>query len=85
MKSRDVWNRAAIASHRSLLQAYDAKRAQRDAEREAEEAAQEAEIAAAAAARAKREEEEALKWRSMFTVEDQGQEALTQEEDQVCD
>ncbi|KAK2075942.1 hypothetical protein QBZ16_001278 [Prototheca wickerhamii] len=82
MKSRDVWKQASIALHRSLPQAYDAKRAQRDAEREAEEAAQEAEIAAAAAARAKREEEEALKWRSMFTVEDQGQEALTQEEDQ---
>ena len=41
MKSRDAWNRAAIVSHRPLLQAYDAKRAQRDAEREAEEAAQE--------------------------------------------
>lgn len=65
------------------VQAYDALRAQRDAEREAQEAAQEAEIAAAAAARAKHEEEEAEKWRSLFTVEEKGQEALTQEEGEV--
>lgn len=67
----------------ALHQVYDARRAQRDAEREALEAAQEAEIAAAAAARAAREEEEAAKWRGMFTVEEAGQEALDSEEGEV--
>ncbi|KAL6776189.1 hypothetical protein ACKKBG_A20200 [Auxenochlorella protothecoides x Auxenochlorella symbiontica] len=64
----------------SKRQAYDAQRAQREAEREALEAAQEAEIAAAAAAREARDKAEAEKWRSMFTVEETGQEALTQEQ-----
>ena len=64
-------------------QAYDARRAARDAEREAQEAAQEEEIRAAAEERRRREEEEAAKWMHMFTVEAAGEDALSQEAGQV--
>lgn len=66
-----------------VLQAYEARRAARDAEREAQEAAQEEEIRWAAEERRRREEEEAAKWMHMFTVEAAGEEALSQEEGQV--
>lgn len=64
-------------------QAYEARRAARDAEREAQEAAQEEEIRRAAEERARREEEEAQKWMHLFSVEAAGQEALSQEESAV--
>jgi flagellar biosynthesis GTPase FlhF len=60
--------------------AYDAARAARDAERETLEQAQEEEIRRAALERAKKEEEEAQKWMSSFTVEDEGEDALAAEE-----
>lgn len=60
--------------------AYEARRAAKDAEREAAEAAQEAEIRLAAEERARREEEEAQQWMHTFTVEDAGEEALSQEQ-----
>lgn len=61
------------------LQAYEARRAARDAERDAQEAAQEEEIRRAAEERARREEEEAKKWMHLFSVEATGEEALSQE------
>jgi DDRGK domain-containing protein 1 len=60
--------------------AYDAARAARDAERETLEQAQEEEIRRAALERAKKEEEEAQKWMSSFTVEDAGEDAIAAEE-----
>lgn len=65
------------------VQLYEARRAAKEAEREAQEAAQEAEIARAAAERAKREEEEAAKWMHMFTVEEAGEDALSEEAGEV--
>lgn len=64
-------------------QAYEARRAAKDAERDAQEAAQEAEIARAAEERRRREEEEAAKWMHLFSVEAAGEEALSQEEGEV--
>lgn len=61
-------------------QAYDARRAAKDAEREAVEAAQEAEIARAAAERAAREEAEAEKWKATFTVEAVGEAVLSEQD-----
>jgi hypothetical protein len=59
--------------------AYEARRAAKDAEREAQEAALEDEIRKAAEERAKKEAEEAERWMHTFTVEDAGEQALTQE------
>lgn len=58
---------------------YEANRRARDAEREAQEAAQEEAIKKATEERAKKEAEEAEKWMHTFTVEDAGEQALTQE------
>lgn len=70
-------------SHLRRAQAYEARRAARDAEREAQEAAQEAEIRRAAEERARREEEEAQKWMHLFSVDAAGEEALSQEDSAV--
>ena len=59
--------------------AYEARRAARDAEREAQEAAQEEEIRRAAEERARREAEEAEKWMHTFTLEAAGEEILSRE------
>lgn len=67
-----------------LPQAYDAKRAAKDAEREAQEAAQEEEIRRAAEERQRREEAEAAKWMHLFTVEAAGEDALSVEQGEVC-
>ena len=72
-----------MAAHPCPAQAYEARRAARDAEREAQEAAQEEEIRRAAEERARREEEEAQKWMHLFSVEAAGEEALSQEESAV--
>lgn len=65
-----------------LLQAYEARRAAKEAEREAQEAAQEEEIRRAAEERRKKEEEEAAKWMSAFTLEAAGEDALSKEQDE---
>lgn len=64
----------------SRRDAYEARRAARDAEREAAEAAQEAELRKAAEERARREAEEAEKWMHTFTVEESGEEMLSRED-----
>jgi DDRGK domain-containing protein 1 len=58
---------------------YEADRRARDAEREAQEAALEEELKQIAVERAKKEAQEAEKWMHTFTVEDAGEQALTQE------
>lgn len=65
------------------MQAYDARRAARDAERDAQERAQEEEFKRAAEERQRKEEEEAAKWMHLFKVEDAGEEALSREEGEV--
>lgn len=72
-----------MPAHPCPAQAYEARRAARDAEREAQQAAQEEEIRRAAEERARREEEEAQKWMHLFSVEAAGEEALSQDESAV--
>ena len=64
----------------SRKDAYEARRAARDAEREAIELAQEQEILRAAEEREAKEQEEAEKWMHMFTVDDAGEEAQNKEQ-----
>lgn len=63
----------------SRKDAYEAKRAAKDAEREAIELAQEQEILRAAEEREAKEQEEAEKWMHMFTVDDAGEDAQNKE------
>lgn len=70
---------AAAEKAFSRRDAYEARRAARDAEREAQEAAQEEEIRKAAEERARRQAEEAEKWMHTFTVEAAGEDALSKE------
>lgn len=64
----------------SRRDAYEAKRAEKDAEREAIERAQEEEILRAAEEREAKEQEEAEKWMHMFTVDDAGEDAQSKEQ-----
>ena len=68
----------------SKTDAYEAKRAARDAERDAQEAAQDAEIRRAAEERAAREEAEAAKWMHTFTVEAAGEQAESAEQGEAA-
>jgi hypothetical protein len=65
------------------VQAYEAKRAAKEAERQAREEAQEAEIRRAAEERQRREEEESSKWMHLFTVEAAGEDAQSREQGEV--
>ena len=64
----------------SRKDAYEARRAAKDAEREAMELAQEQEILRAAEEREAKEQEEAEKWMHMFTVDDAGEDAQSKEQ-----
>ena len=67
-----------------MLQAYDAKRREKDAAREAEEAAREEAERREAEARIAAEDAEAAKWMRQFSVEGEGADAAaTAEEAQV--
>lgn len=64
----------------SRRDAYEAKRAAKEAEREAIELAQEEEILRAAEEREAKEREEAEKWMHMFTIDDAGEDAQSKEQ-----
>lgn len=64
----------------SRRDAYEHRRAARDAEREAQEEAQRAEMLRVAQLREAKEQEEAEKWMHMFTMQEAGEEAITKED-----
>ena len=67
----------------SCAQAYDEQRRRRDAEREAKELAEEEEAERLAAKKQAREDAEAAKWMGQIAVEQQGEEAQSEEQAQV--
>ncbi len=67
----------------SCAQAYDEQRRRRDAEREAKELAEEEEAERLAAEKQAREDAEAAKWMGQIAVEQQGEEAQSEEQAQV--
>ncbi|KAF5836645.1 DDRGK domain-containing protein [Dunaliella salina] len=68
--------RAAREARGQRVNLYEERRRQRDEAREAQEAAQEEAIAQEAAARAAREDEEASKWMSLISVDQEGTDVI---------
>ncbi len=64
-------------------QAYDEQRRRKDAEREARELAEEQEAERLAAEKQAREDEEAAKWMGQISMEQQGEDAQSEEQAQV--
>lgn len=64
----------------SRRDAYEQRRAAKDAEREAQEEAQRAEMLRVAQEREAKEQEEAEKWMHMFTMQEAGEEAISKED-----
>lgn len=64
----------------SRRDAYEQRRAARDAEREAQEEAQRAEMLRVAQEREAKEQEEAEKWMHMFTMQEAGEEAISKDD-----
>lgn len=65
------------------LQAYDEQRRRKDAEREARELTEEQEAERLAAEKQAREDEEAAKWMGQISMEQQGEDAQSEEQAQV--
>lgn len=65
------------------MQAYDEQRRRKDEEREARELAEEQEAERLAAEKQAREDEEAVKWMGQISMEQQGEDAQSEEQAQV--
>ena len=66
-----------------FLQMYEERRRAREAEREAKELAEEEDAARKEEARIKAQDEEAAKWMGQIDLEQQGEEAQTEEQTQA--